>query len=450
MSIYANLSNNMALPSSTGVPVDFDGSIFLAFGNPSFRNLRRKRNKSFREHDHLERRLFDPQLYLADLDFDECSNVCTKLASYSWFDVDVPKFDSKVMKQSEWKPSVVEEVAKQWRGIPTTDKKKIEKYVEDCIFYQREIGCQTLIAPAPTTFSTSNYAQELLWLNTARRIKRERGFSEPLFATVALATPLFSHDSAAVERCLSSIANAISARQFDGVYLIFCQSGDYGDTKHPTNENALYHILRFINLLKESDPAPSIIANGIGFFGLACRAVGADAVGVGWYRKQYRIHLADFEDTKMVLNKKGDLVSVHKAFPKYWTSKVMGDIGLPRDLDKLVSKGFLAQIKDETLACEDLLLKAGQGKSVKGVSAWIYKASVVSATREHFLRSCVKAERQLSSLNREDRLSFMSEWLSNAVALGEEITEVLRSGSTSNTNHVATWQRAFERFRTSQ
>lgn len=452
MAIYANLSDKMALPSSTGEPLDFDGSIFFAFGNPSHQTLKRKKKKSFEKYAHLENRIFDPQLYLADLSADDCSNVCTKLSSYSWFNVNVRKYNSKEMKQSEWKPSVIDEVKIKWEGSPTTDSKKIVQYTKDCLFYQREIGCNILVAPAPTTYSVAlDYSQEIEWLNAARQVKRDRGFTEPLYATVALSTPLFSQDKVVVWNRLSSIANAVSAREFDGVYLVFCQTGDSGISKHTTNENALYNILRFIKLLKESDPAPSIIVNGMGFFGLACRAVGADAFGAGWYRKQYRIHLADFEDTQLVLNKAGDLVSPHKSVPKYWTCRMMGDIGLPKNFDKLVKDGFLDRIRDETIACVDLLAVADKGKSVKGqVDAWIYRPSNVTAAREHYLHSCIQTEKLLDAMNPQERLDYMKDWFNKAVELYTEITEALRSGSTSHVDHIVAWQKAFERFLLSQ
>lgn len=282
----------------------------------------------------------------------------------------------------------------------------------------------------------------------AKQAKRELQFDEPLYATVALSSPLFSQDDKAISERLSAIANAVTAREFDGIYLVFVQTGESGVSKHATDERALYHILRFISLLKRSDPVPSIIVNGMGFFGLICRAVGADAIGVGWFRKQYRIHHADYKNRETYINKNGEEVSTQRAHPRYWTNQVLGDIGLHKDFDKLVKKGMLNDIQDDTVACEDLLGIARRGKTVEHVDAW--SKNNVTASREHFLRSCIKAERKLAAMSYQERLDYMSQWLEKATALERAVTTALRSGSTSYTDHVIVWRKAFERFRTSQ
>ena len=458
MSIYVNLANRNKIPDHSGAiaPV-FDGSIIYAYGVPSHQVQRGKtRIKQMQKLPHLQYRMFDPQLYLADLDYQECSNVCIKLSSYKWFGINVMEFNSGEMKMSDWKKDegVLSAVSSQWTGQPMSDPKEVEQGAIDCINFQRELGCAVLIAPAPTTYSTTmTYQPELDWLLASKRYVKSQQFEQPLYASVVLTSSFFNSTDENLMRCLKKIADQVTTRGFDGVYFVFHQTGDYGDTKHCDNKKSLFYTLKFVNMLANSNPRPNIVVNGLGFFGLVCRAAGANGWGINYSRKLYRTHSADYEDAKTVPDKNDPdkLVSLYHAHPRYWTQQVMGDIGIHKNFDLLVKKGFLSRIADKTEACEDFLKNATLSKSVKNVDGWENVPSRLKAANEHFLRSCVKAEQVIVKMNQEDAVKAVQEWLASASTLSTDIAKCLRSsGKPTHVSHVTAWKAAFEQFVSSQ
>ena len=101
MAFYATIGYKFALDDDTKLA----GSLVLA-STVAMHGLERRR---LDQHPHLERRLFDPQLYLAGLDAAQCKKHCARLASYPWFGIGgLKQFDSAEHKQKGWMEEAIE------------------------------------------------------------------------------------------------------------------------------------------------------------------------------------------------------------------------------------------------------------------------------------------------------------------------------------------------------
>src|SRR3954451_22250329 len=86
---YHNTRYKFAL--ADGSPDGIAGGIILASAMPCGQLLRR----DMRKHSFLQHRVFDPQLYLSGLDPRIAQGPVVNLASWPWFGVAVPTYDSR-------------------------------------------------------------------------------------------------------------------------------------------------------------------------------------------------------------------------------------------------------------------------------------------------------------------------------------------------------------------
>ena len=222
MAFYANVGYKFKLPAS----VSPDGGLILCSAMPRPQLERRSINK----YAHLVNRVFDPQLYLAGLDPAECPDHCAALASYPWFGVaNVPAYESGEQTQAMWRKRVRDQVRANWPGNPLSDPSEIERAVKESIDFQLGLGCQLLIAPAPLTSDpTTDYADEIAWIEAATSyVAGLKGQAvPPLYATVAIADLCLRHTDPLRNTFLDLVADAVSARGVDGVYIVLEQASE--------------------------------------------------------------------------------------------------------------------------------------------------------------------------------------------------------------------------------
>ena len=102
----------MAVPGTDGAA----GGIIIPSGIASHTLTRRDLDQPA-----LQRRLLDPQVYLAHLQADRCRSTCTKLASYPWFLADgIAHYDSGQQTQAQWRRATEQTILEHWRGSPST------------------------------------------------------------------------------------------------------------------------------------------------------------------------------------------------------------------------------------------------------------------------------------------------------------------------------------------
>lgn len=237
MSIYFNLGyrfkiNNDLMPN---------GSILLASTIAMHTLWRRKFTKT----PQAQRRLFDPQLYMAGLDPNQSGKVCTKLASYPWFGIkDISEYDSNIQSQNEWSHIVEQQINQCWRRNvlnPQNDSKNIEDAIRMCIDFQLNIGCEAIILPSPLTYDFStNYSDELFWLDKGLQyIKSRSEISIPVYATIALNDNCLRYSDPQANSLLKLIYDSVGAREPDGIYFVVEQGNEPDDTKHISNTRVL-------------------------------------------------------------------------------------------------------------------------------------------------------------------------------------------------------------------
>ena len=440
MSFWLNVGYRFEAPSSI-VP---HGSVLLSSAMPMHQLERRRIN---RRYPHLRRRLFDPQLYLAGLDAAESPEHCAKLATYPWFGITgLFPYDSGLQTQKGWTATARARIPTLWLRNPPSDPATLRTSASECIDFQKRLGCESIILPAPLTADpATDFSQELAWLDSALEHARESSASVPLFATVAVSDICLRYSEPETNALLALILDSVSAREIDGVYLVLEQGSEAADGRHCGNVRTLSSILH-LTYLFANDCRLRVIVNFLGAFGLACEAVGAEGWASGWYKSLYRFRLAD-------------KLAGGRSFPAYWSYNCACDIHLEKDFDVLnEEEAFLDRIADRTEASSGLLLAASRGVRLAAesvVPAWRYSMSNVAAAENHFLLSAINAESLHSSLSEKERMDFVEHWLDEAEEHAKSIRFLLAErekaeksyrGKTK-TGHVRAWLDAFRSFR---
>lgn len=432
MSYYVNLGYYFKLPSVTGTPPDPEGSVILASTMPAHQLERRNMEK----YPHLQRRLFDPQLYLAGLDVTKSKKHCAYLATYPWFGVEgLDEYESNQQSQRDWRSSALESIHEVWPSEPPSDPDLIRDSVGDCIEFQDRLGCEGWILPSPlTTDLGGQYEQELIWLDAALAyIQETYNTHRPVFATIALADLVVRYTEPDNNILLDIITDSVSAREIDGVYIVLEQGAEPAETRHCGDIRSLESILNLVHTFSQ-DCGLVVVVNFLGQFGLACEAAGADIWASAWYKSLYRLRIAD-------------MLAGGRAYPRYWSYSAACDIHLNEDFDRLANAGMIPELADETEASRGLLAAARSSRKAEHVPEWRYAQSNVTASREHYLRSSINAEMRHNAYLDASRLDKVEEWLRQAAEYISEIENVLGSNSQTNTRHVQAWLGALQRYR---
>ncbi|MEZ6194784.1 MAG: hypothetical protein R3F20_03505 [Planctomycetota bacterium] len=429
MSFLGTLGYRFKLPGEASP----DGAIILASGLPRHQLTRRRIDPEGRPY--LEDRLFDPQLYLAGLGAHEASTTCTYLSSYSWFGVETENYDSGEQKQSEWKSDAERDIANRWPSrAPVTS---IPEHVKACIDLQMELGCSGVILPSPLCVTpTSSYEEELRWLDAGLEYAQSIGGIElPVFATVALSDVCLRSIAPTESLFLSGVADAVSSREVDGVYIVVELASEPEQARQCGNANTLESVL-FLTHAFARDAELIVGVNFLGAFGAACRGAGADFWCSAWYKSLIRLRMADRATTG-------------RAYPSYWTRHAALDVHLETDFDLLAASPVLNELKDETAASRSLLDAAAAGRQARDVPGWAYAQSNVESAREHFYHSCLGLDDSLEELSEDERVNAVATWLDECARRAQMVDDQLGRRSKTSTAHVAAWRDAFARYRQS-
>ena len=422
---FAPARHQMALPGD--VP-DVDGGIIFPAGIAYDALIRRKIEKKY---PHLQRRLIDPQFYLATLLGAKCKKACVNLASYGWFATDgFESYDTeKHGKQNQWKANAKSNIEDQWTGTLPEDEKSIENAVRVCVNVQANVGCESIILPGPLiTDLFTDFTVEGTWLDAGLRVAAdlERG----RLATVAISDSCLRPVAPEKNHLLGTIIDQVSAREPEGVYLVIETSQD---AYYNTDANTIGSMLRLVHGFKEAGVG-TVVVSLAGVAGLLAIAAGADMMCTGWYRSERRLKLADFDDTP------------GRAVPTYYAHALASELDLKEDLDRLTKAGLLDDLTDVTPASKRLLDALRAGKSVSAVADWEYKIGNVTAAREHFMTAMVRETAKLSKLSDAEQRERALKWLVDAEALAKKISGVGAVTGRSEIQHQRQWRIAFEKF----
>jgi hypothetical protein len=390
------------------------------------------------KHHHLMKRLFDPQLYLAELDATKSDKACAVLSSYPWFAVPgITPFDPDgEQDQSDWRAAAREIVRESWPGHAPDDPDTIELGVKAAVDFQIRNGMWGIILPSPLTRDpTSSYDLELEWLDAGLSyIKTLDVAGRPVFATIAISDlVIHPHADPAKNPILELILDAITAREVQGVYIVIEQFIEGDDTRQCGSDRTLLSLLHLIHRFA-NESFLQVGVNFMGAFGLACQAAGAAWWASNWYKSLYRFRLAD-------------KLSGGRRFPLYWSAAGALDIHLEEDFDKL-AKASLKKISDSTPYSDGLLAAAKQGKKAKQVVDWESRQSNVAASMNHYLASSIQADARYSKMqDGQSQLEFVEDWLATCEETGKWAAGILGREARTKIGHAAAWAKAFRDYR---
>ena len=428
MSFYASVGYKFPLPNNATA----DGSIILGSAMPMHQLLRRRRA----HHPHMERLVFDPQLYMATLTVQQAQKQCLRLASYPWFGVELPAYDSSQYSQKVWMANAEAQISTLWRAKPPSADHAVNKAVEEAIDFQVQLGCEAIILPSPLTADpASSYDTELDWLDRGVAYCRSEHIGLPVYATIALADLCIRYVDPTSNPLLDTIIDAVSARGVNGVYIVVEQGGEPPDSRQCATKRTVWSALHMAHLMR-IDCRIVPLANFFGGAGLLVSAASGGTWASGWYKSLYRLRFAD-------------LAQGGRAYPMFWTHSCASDIHLEHDFDRIVAAGLLGLISDNTTASHGLLAAAAQGVPVAGIPPWRFQQSNVETAAEHFYMSSLAAEQQLATLSSlQGRLDHVENWLTSAVLSCQRLAVAMGQGSKTRMSHVSAWHDALRAHRT--
>lgn len=410
-----------------------NGAIILSSSMPCHQLIRRNIDRNYQ---YMHRRFFDPQLYLAGLDANETPKPCFNLATYPWFSVCLPEFDSSEISQSDFKKEQIEIISQIWTGQIPTGEDCISDSVAKCIQLQIKLGCEGIILPSPLTDEpTSDYSTELEWLDAGIHYIQENHIEKPIFATIAISDICLRFQDLNQNQLLNIIIDSISAREINGIYLVFEQRTERDETKYLGNTRVISAALEIIHKFKIENRL-SVIVNFFGPFGIVLSAIGADIWATDWYKSLSRFRLADKMGTGLT-------------YPNYWSSKLATDINLKNDFDVISQNAIFPNLIDQTEACEGLLRAKRSGVSVNDVPAWQYRPNNRTASMDHYRLSIFRMDQQLFNLTSIQKLDYIQEWLNNAALLSSQVRQIIGRNGATKIDHINAWKDAFSTYRSS-
>jgi hypothetical protein len=422
---FAPARYQMTLPGDVdGV----DGGIIFPAGVAYDALVRRNLEKTY---PHLQRRLVDPQFYLATLLGAKCRKACVNLASYGWFAADgFESYDTKKHgKQNQWKKNAKNNIHEHWTGTLPTDEKSIENAVRVCVDVQANVGCESIILPGPLmTELFTDFTVEGTWLDAGLRLAAD--LERPRIATVAISDICLRPVPPEKNDLIETIIDQVSAREPEGVYLVIETSQEGYYNAHP---NTIGSMLRLVHGFKEAG-IETVIVSLAGVAGLLALAAGADMMCTAWYRTERRLKLSDFDDQQ------------GRAVPTYYSHALAGEVDLNQDLDRFTAAGLLKELADVTPASRTLLAALRSGRSVSAVADWEYKIGNVTAAREHFMTVMVRETGELAKLSADEQHQRVLNWLTGAEILAKKIASLGDVTGRSEIQHQQPWRVAFEKF----
>jgi hypothetical protein len=385
-----------------------------------------------KQYPHLRRRLLDPQLYLAGLNVARSEKACANLASYGWFLGTVPAYDSGEQNRKDWSVAARASVRQSWSGTVPSTSMDIEETVRLCVLVQQQLGCEGIILPSPlTTDPTTSYERELEWLEAGLEIGSRTAPGLARIASVAISDTGLRGIEPQNNALIDVIIDQVTAREPEGVYVVIEQSND--DGYYFTHPNTVGSLLRLVHGMKVGG-VTRVIVSFAGTAGILALAVGAQTWSTGWYRGERRLRLTDFEQGE------------GRAYPAYYSHSLAGEFHMDSDLDRVVARGFLERIVDETAGSEGLVRALRSGRRTSDVADWRYAQSNVRTAIEHFEAACTRETAVLAELSDAQCLEYAQRWLDVADRLASDLYSIGGFSPRTAINHQRSWREAFTRF----
>lgn len=374
---------------------ELQGSVTLPSGN-SIITLQRGKAVAF------QRRLFDPQLYLATLDPSACRKTCSLLGQYPWFGVDgeLPAFDSSVLKKSDWYAIVSSRIADIWtRSLPDD----ISSACIAAIEFQLGASCTHILLPTPLIEAREDEAAATMeWLDAGIDAAEQLQVAQPIIATLAVAASVLNADAFSPSGILDSAINQIRSREaIDGAYIVVTRA----QAEHPFVADvsvwrAYMHLCRAFSRLGYD----FVMTNFADVLGLVCMGLGATDFGSGETQKLRRLSLAGFRDDGW-----------GRALPHFYSHRIVQEFLPESDLLMVRDQRLLRRVIDETQFSKPLFDTLRRGATGVGAD-WAESQNNVSAAQKHFVCRLATAAGQITGMDADDRRDAVRGWLEDAAA----------------------------------
>jgi hypothetical protein len=430
---YNNALYKFKLPDEA--PDSVAGSVLNASSMCSAQFMRR----DFRRYPYLQHRVFDPQLYLAGLDRNGARETVAKLATWPWFVRDVAAvYDSTehgTLKQ--WEERFQPDLIRAWPGRPATDPAQITQVVRECIKTQVELGCEAIILPSPlTTIAATDYELETAYLDVGISEANELQVNVPVLATVALTDNLLRGSSPLEHPLLHTISSQIAARdRLAGAYIVLEQANEAGYAC-TSRESVLSMLLLVDDFTRGA--AKTVYVNFMGNFGAVLSAAGAAVWSSGYYLSQRRLQLAHFDDA-----------GGGPAYPRLYSLRLAGDIGLERDLPAAHAAGLTEHVVTRTGPSERVRRALVSNSYPEAVPDWQYRPNNIGTAASHYYEVAQRNGAFLSALSPTQRIQVVERWLNGAVRMADELERagIQRTGTHTDLVHQQIWLDAFTEWR---
>lgn len=373
--------------------MDLAGTVYLPTGNSRERLVRTRLPDP-------RRRLFDPQLYIAELPSESCWRPCSKLATYPWFCAEVQDYNSDDGTRSVWEREIRDNIADYW---PCELPEDIEQAAFDAVSFQLEIGCTHLILPTPLIANREDEAAALgEWIDAGIAACQNLDVGQPKLATIAVDESILIDAVFEPAGFLDTVADQVTAREdVDGVYVLVVQT----HARHPflTESPVLRAYLWLCDAFSQANYRP-IIVNFCGTFGQVCLAAGATDFASGPSHPTRRMSFEGFEES-----------GGGRAVPKYYSNRTIGEYRTETDLDRIVSFDMFDVVRDATVYSEPLLAALDAGRTAASVPLWAESQNNLSESHFHFVARLFRSGAFYSRFGVAGRRTRIRGWLERVV-----------------------------------
>lgn len=431
----AFLYNARTTFKSSPTPQPVTGTIIAAATLHALDFIKGERARDLTRLKHLQRRMLDPQLYMASLDPAIDGPAVENLASYPWFHgQNLPEYDSGEYKNpTQWKQQQASSLLNAWTRRVPAQSAAIRKSARGAVQLQKKLGCFAIILPTPLiTIADPSFERERDWIDAGIEAALELKISERLYATVAISEAVLRNVDPFDNPLIHTISNQIASRdELSGAYIVLEQS-DPNSYVWKAHDPLLCLMILTDDLCRGAKK--DAIINYCGSFGAVATAAGASSWASGYSQKQRRLSL---------VAKSG------RSHPRYYSVALAGDIGVEHDLERIHAQARVLANQLMTPSAADAKLRGAlfAGRSIDEIPEWQYKLGNTPAAKRHYMEVVASFGAKLDSLSRSARVKEINRWLTEAQNIASQLAKVGFPG-TGHTDivHQRVWLEVFEKW----
>ena len=402
--------------------------------------LIQRARKTVKHHPYLQHRLFDSQLYLADIDAQMAAGAVVNLGTYPWFRCAPAEYQSsqQVGGVAQWKAEQSAQLLATWPRTAATDPREIAECTRASIEHQHALGCEAIILPSPMTRTPGTYVSEAAWIDAGLDACRELRVVLPVYATIAIADTALRQQTPGHSPFLQTVSAQIAARPgLAGAYIVLAQETEDGYCcKVPDTLLAL--LLLTDDLVRGA--GRDVIVNYMGTFGAVATGAGAKIWATGYNRSQRRLRSSDMDDT------------TGRQYPRYFSAELLGDVGLEEELDLVAAHAVRSRVMFDSPSAAQLNQVLRSGGRVSDVAEWQYRQGNSAAAAAHYNSVMHHLGMLLEGIAPERRVDVVHKVLIHAERVASQVSEAItmngrRTRGYTDITPQQIWRTTYENWR---